>query len=322
MGTFGDVVISTAVLPALQEKFPGCQIDFLTSSRSSVVVQNHPAISQVHQFDHFWISPVSSRCKAVLHHLRTRSTVLQELKQMSYDLAIDLYPYFPNAIPLLAQTTIPTLIGYPTGGFRKLLTHCVEWHFSDCYMGYAHLHLLQYLQIDITKYSGLPDYCYKSASSEYIVIHMGSLQSNKEWAPQKWTALISRLERNGFKVLLTGKGSRESHICAQVAGKTQALNLSDQLDWNQFVKTVQEARLFITVDSVGVHLTAASKTPTVELLTGMNVANMWVPPSPTHITLSCDLPCNPCLQKQGCTRMHCIQDITVEMVYEAARSLL
>jgi ADP-heptose:LPS heptosyltransferase len=273
------VVISTTVLPVLRKQYPDCQLAFLTSSESAIVLKKHPLVSKIHTFDHWYLHRHLGKCKAALHHLQQRRSVLRELAMENYDIAIDLYPYFPNSIPLLAQAQIPVRIGYPTGGFSKLLTHAIPWHFQDRYVGYAHLNLLQALDIDISQASPLPFYQYKKEPSPFTVVHMGSSDLAKEWDLNYWITLIQELETEGHIVLLTGKGTRETQMCAKVANRTTAKNLSNQLSWIEFVKTVQEAKLLISVDSVAVHIAAGALTPTLIYLTGAHPPQMWTPPT-------------------------------------------
>lgn len=274
IANFGDVVISTTVLPLIKQAYPDCEIGFLTSTNSKVVLENHPLISHLHTYDHWYLH----KCKAALH-FKTCKRLLKELRQTSYDLAIDLYPYFPNTIPLLAKSGIPIRIGYPTGGFSKLLTHSMPWQFPDRYASYAHHHLLTPLGIDITQASPLPFYRYGRQTKPYIVIHMGSSTPLKEWEESKWIELISKLKKDGHTIFLTGKGDRETAICNRVAEKTGVKNLADQLNWAEFVLKIQEAQLVISVDSAATHITAAVKVPLIVLFSKINPPEMWAPPS-------------------------------------------
>lgn len=315
IANFGDVVISTAVLPAIKKRFPHCEIGFMTSSMSAIVLKEHPLVARVHRFDHWYLHRHLGILKTLLSHWTSRKRLLQELKQVRYDIVIDLYSYFPNSIPLLAKSGIPVRIGYTTGGFSGLLTHPVTWNFYDRYVGCAHVHLLSLLGIDPSKTSPLPSYNYAKTKGDYIVVHMGSSQKLKEWEPEKWIALIRKLQANGEKVVLTGKGAREGDLCQFVAAQTAAKDLSNQLNWMEFVVTVQEARLLISVDSAAVHIAAAASTPTLGILSGINSFHMWTPPSPCYIGMMEQVPCAPCLNKDGCSTMACIKKIGVEESY-------
>jgi ADP-heptose:LPS heptosyltransferase len=338
IANFGDVVISTTVLPVLKKHYPNCEIGFLTGSAAGkAVLQHHPLVSKIHCFDHWYIHRGQGECKAALHSfwgprkplrfpglciaaLHHKMTSGQAVKEIhGYDIAIDLYPYFPNAIPLLAKAEIPIRIGYTTGGFSNLLTHPIEWHFHDRYVGFAHLHLLETLGIDTKGESPLPCYNYKRRQRDHVVVHMGSSSPLKEWDINRWIELIRRCEAAGWNICLTGKGLREQELCTQVAAATAAKNLCDQLDWADFVSTIQEARLLIAVDSAAVHIAAAASTPTIVLYAGMNSPHMWLPPNCKGVMQR--VPCAPCFNKKGCASMACIREIGVEEVLKQAKAV-
>lgn len=312
---FGDLIISTTVLPVLKKQYPHCEIGFLTGSApGKAVLKDHPLVSRVHFFDHCYLHRANGKCKAALHHKITLARALKEIRETRYDMAIDLYSYFPNAIPLLAKAKIPIRIGYTTGGFSNLLTHPVAWHFHDRYVGFAHLHLLETLGIATQEESPLPCYHFKKKQGDHVVVHMGSGSPLKEWSVPRWIELIKQCEARGWKICLTGKGAREGELCAQVTAATHATNLCNQLDWAGFVSTVQEARLLIAVDSAAVHTAAAASTPTIVLYAGMNSPHMWLPPNCKGMMQR--VPCAPCFNKNGCASMACIQEISVAEVLE------
>jgi len=324
IANFGDVVISTTVLPTLKSHFPNCEIGFLAATAVGKTVLEHiPWIARVHCIDH-WVFRCHSEgfCKAVLHYIIQARKLRKELKACQYDTAIDLYSYFPNAIPLLAKSRIPIRIGFPTGGFSNLLTHSVSWTFADRYVGYAHLHLLKVLGIDPSHENPLPAYNFKKNRSQHVIIHMGCSHALKQWKTDRWIQLILRLEKLGWKIVLTGKGGNEKKICDLVSAQTSATNLCNQLSWPAFVSTIQEARLVITVDSVAVHTAAGSLTPTLVIFSGINSANMWTPPCVSCKTLVNTIPCYPCFNRKGCSTMKCINEISVDDVFLEAVKLL
>lgn len=324
IANFGDVVISTTVFPVIKKKFPDCEIGFLAASAvGKIVLENHPLIARVHQLDHWALNSIcKNRCKAFLRYLIQKRQVRKEIKTCRYDVAIDLYSYFPNAIPLLAQCQIPIRIGYPTGGFSNLLTHSMKWDFSNRYIGYAHLHLLQALGIDTQNESPLPFYQFKNTQSNHVVVHMGASYILKEWRSDCWVQLVQKLEKLGHKIYLTGKGTGERKLCDWVSSQTSAVNLCDQLSWSDFVSAIQEASLLITVDSVPVHIAAGSLTPTLVLCSGINLPAMWTPPSFSCKALIHPVACCPCLNKKGCASMRCIQEISVDEVFREAVMIL
>jgi heptosyltransferase-3 len=281
------VVIATSVIPALQKHFPNATIDFLVHSMAKEVVIDHPAITKVHVFDHFYLKKT---VQAFVHHFKTAKIAKREIQACKYDLAMDLQPFFPNAVPFLHRSKIPFLLGYPTGGFEHLLNFSYP---KDCdfnaYMGQIHLQLLQHAGISAKTHTPLPYYPMTQEwlpffEKPYIVIHMGSSKTEKEWLREEWIVLIRELQKMA-PVILTGKGAKESKECARVAKDTGAKDLSDRLNWQQFSTAIQKAQLVITVDSSAVHLAAAAQVPCVIIFSEINPASLWVPQYPKCIAL-------------------------------------
>ncbi|MEN9654300.1 MAG: Lipopolysaccharide core heptosyltransferase RfaQ, partial [Chlamydiota bacterium] len=123
-------------------------------------------------------------------------------------------------------------------------------------------------------------------------------------------------------IYLTGYGDREMAVTKHVAEHTRAINLCNQLSWQEFGATLQRARLVISVDSAAVHLAAATQTPLIILFAGINCPTMWAPPYSLCRTIMAKVPCAPCLQKTGCPSMACIRDISVNQVYQTAVDLI
>jgi ADP-heptose:LPS heptosyltransferase len=318
----GDVVISTTVLPRIKKRFPGCKIGFLTSSASKVVLEGHPLVAKIHQWDHWVFSRGRCLCKAALHQWKSRRRLIKEIEAERYEVAVDLYSYFPNSVRLLAQAKIPVRIGYTTGGFSRLLTHPVEWDFHGRYVGYAHHYLLREIGIELNHEAPLPTNLGKREKGDRVIVHMGSGSSLKEWNRAKWSQLIRCLIERGKKVALTGQGEREAAQCKDVAMATGSEDLSNRLKWGQFVEVIQEAALLISVDSAAIHIAAASETPTVALFTGISSPYMWSPPTSCFRGVMSRVPCAPCFKKNGCLGMNCIQGIQVEEVLKYAWELM
>ncbi|MDP1607989.1 MAG: glycosyltransferase family 9 protein [Chlamydiales bacterium] len=317
-------MISTTVLPALKREFPGCEIGFLLASPAAELLQSHPFVDRVHVFDHWYANRRKGVFRAIVDHLRGGSRAIKEIRQMRYEIAIDLQPYFPNAIPLLFKAKIPVRIGYSTGGFSNLLTESVSW--SAEYMGRHHLNLLAHVKIDTSKDSPLPNYIVSQKPDcefppGYFAVHMGTAHCLKEWDEKKWIELICEMQKQGRKVILTGYGKEEQLRCDRVSLAAGCLNYCNRLGWSDFAFAIQQAKLVISVDSVTVHLAAGTKTPLIVLFAGMNDPGQWVPSYSKCRSIMKRVPCAPCFERRGCSHMSCIRDIEVKEVLEVISML-
>ena len=96
----GDVVTTTSVIPVVQSNFPNAEIDFLIGSCSKPILAHHPGIRKIHLLDHWKLnrSPISFLRKWWKYR-RMYKTALTSIKAESYDVALDVYYYYPNSIP-------------------------------------------------------------------------------------------------------------------------------------------------------------------------------------------------------------------------------
>lgn len=330
-GHLGDAVIASSVLPLLRAVWPETEIGLLVGSWSRMVLQGHPAVSRVHVLDHWKLDRSGAGpLERLRRYAATRRQALREIREAGYDVAVETYPFFPNAIPLLRQAGIPVLAGYTSGGFGALLTHPLPWTDSDRHVAEHHRDLLRALDPRFTRpaelRSSLPEWPAASslpaglAPGGYLVLHMGAGLALKEWPREKWSALVERLLAEGHTLVFTGKGEGQGEEADRViAGRERCHNLCDRLGWGDFVRTLAEARGVVTVDSVAGHLAAAADTPTVVLTSGMNRVAQWRPLGDAALPVSHPVPCAPCHRSRGCPEMTCVRGISVEEVLEAVR---
>jgi ADP-heptose:LPS heptosyltransferase len=314
----GDVVISTAALRAVREAYPEVTIGFLAGSWSRPILEGHPAVTTIHDVDHWKLSrrPISLREKFFLYRAMARN-VIRELREVHYDVAIDLFPYFPNAIPLLHRANIPVRIGYPSGGFGKLLTHPFPWKDRGEAVAAEQMRLLSPLGIHGA--SLLPHLPYSPIDlpsdlpkSRFLLFHMGPPTSPKAWGLTKWRELADEMLRRGYDVVFTGSTDEEFRTAAQMGLRIH--NACGRLTWRQWAWLIQCADAIVTIDSAAGHIASAYRKKVVVLFTGIDQIDRWKPVHPESAALIERVPCAPCHRKRGCSAMTCVRGISVEAV--------
>ena len=277
---FGDVVLATAALQALHERYPESSIGFLVVSPCQVILEDHPLVDRVHTLDHWKLNRSDkSIFKKILTYYKQKRRVIQELKAQQYDVAIDLYPFFPNAALVLWQAKIPMRVGYESGGFGPLFTHSHRW--KEQHVILAHLELLHCLDIKTPHQMPSP-YLVRDASvppmdKEYVVIHMGSGLRAKEWPLKKWAEVVSILSDHKVPIVFTGRGSREKENIHHFL--PYGIDLSDRLEWKEFCGVIAEAKVLVGVDSVAAHVAGAYSVPALVIYTGPDALEIWKPSS-------------------------------------------
>jgi len=334
----GDAVLATSVLPALKSAFPQVSLGMLVGGWSKNVVTDHPLLDHVHHLDHWKLNREDiSFWNKMVRHRTTFGKALQEIRKINYDIAIDLYPYFPNSIPLIYRAKIPCRIGYTSGGFGALLTHRKEWKDLDQSVCFYHFDLLKEIGVpestrallkvllkkdEVGRVDGLRQKW--GIPQEYVVIHMGTGAFPKEWPASHWKKLIARLtEEQRIFCLLTGKGCREMSLSEAVQQELPSvLNLCNKLEWDELTAIIQGASCLVGVDSVAGHVAAATGTPSVLIYSGISSLIHWKPLSEDCHVLTHQMPCAPCFRKTGCETMACVRQVNVDAVYHKVVSLI
>jgi ADP-heptose:LPS heptosyltransferase len=327
----GDVLIASAVLPSLRAAYPNAQFGFLIGSWAKPVISAHPDITWFHYVDHWKINRNALPIwKKLRHYWRGRQQALHDIRTVGYDLAIDLYYYFPNFIPLLWQSGIPLRIGYVSGGFGPLLTHALKWEERDCHVMDYQKDLLRILGLreevldkvwpflprqDEAFWKTLADRLGLQAQ-QYIVLHMGTGSPLREWPRESWRKLAKKLQESDLLLVFTGMGSREQlNIEFVVNGLDNYLNLCDQLRWSEYVEVIAHARIVLGVESLSGHLAAAAQVPNIFIKSGITHPLHWVPFNSKGQEITFEMPCSPCYISTGCTDMECVTGIKPAAIY-------
>jgi ADP-heptose:LPS heptosyltransferase len=335
----GDAILATSVLPVLKAAFPDAQFGFLIHPGSIDVFTDNPKIAWLHTIIHWNLNRQNLPFwKKLLSYLKSRSKLLQEIKAIDYDLAIDLYPYFPNSIPLLFSAKIPLRLGWMSGGFGGLLTHGLEWEDSLGHVVDWHKHVLSKL-IPCQKFLTVakPEIYSSEAISHqwteismklaikenFIAFHIGAGGAYKYWPTQYWQQLASLCLNVGKSIVLLGHGVEEERICHEIAGDNNSAihNLSGKLSWGLMTEAIGRSKLLIGLDSSSGHIAAAKEIPSVSIYTGITQTRTWRPYHPLSRVLLHTVPCSPCYLKTGCEGMECVRLVTPSVVFKEIMSL-
>jgi ADP-heptose:LPS heptosyltransferase len=346
-GQLGDAVIATSMLRPVAAAFPGAHIGVICPSASAVVFEGHPHVRWIHRRDHWLEGRPLLQPRLLGKRLRRlvggEARLRRDIEAVGYDIAIDLYPFFPNHPRLFADAGIPVRVGYVSGGGGPLLTHPIPWRDSRQHTSQQHHALLRALRPDV----GAEALAYDLPSipredrdrgarllegvglreGRYIVLHPGSGNPLKTWPRERWVDLIHRLSSTDIadrpRVVLTGAGAAERRVIDELIAHTPAaVSLCDQTSWQTFRYVVANARAVVGSDSVAAHLAAASGVPCIAIMAAMSDPEHWRPLGGLAIALTADVSCAPCFQSAGCSTMACVRDVSVDRVGAAVQELL
>lgn len=346
-GHLGDAVLATAAIRLLRESLPDAEIGVLVPSWARPVVTAHPAIRWIHTVDHWKLNrQLSSRSARWLRHRRTLRDAVAGIEAVGYDVAVDLYPYFPNSAPLLWRAAIPCRIGYESGGLGALYTRALPWNARrrNWHTVEQHRELLRQIPGIAASAASLPmryalpphapaarDAAARLVGEEslapggvgYVVVHPGAGNPRKEWTVDGWQRVARPLAERGIHLVFTGHGAAQAEMVERIITDTPGCtNLAGRLDWDAFRAVVAGARALIGVDTVAAHLAAAEDVPVVVLSAGMSDIEHWHPVGRECVVLQAPVECAPCHRGAGCATMACVRGISPEQVEDATLRIL
>ncbi len=287
-GGLGDVVLCSGVVAEIKRRFPNCKIGFIVLKQSKIALETLPHIDWIHE-DTFRIVPGQTRLHQIIELLKCifleHPKLAKQIKNVGYDCAIELRPFFPNLIPLFWKSKIPLRIGFTSGGNSKLLNAPVPWA-KNQYLPHCYWDLLAKLRItkgesdSLMQTMVLKETPLFSMQKPYIIFHLCSSAEQKDFSFEFWRILYKKCKEREAFIYFTGKGDRDQRIIQQVIDDEQ-YNLCNKLSWTEFVQCIQQSRGIVSVDSAPVHLAASFNVPCALLFKNTKFPEIWMPNIPT-----------------------------------------
>jgi len=157
----------------------------------------------------------------------------------------------------------------------------------------------------------------------FLSLAIASKVNATDWGVENWKALMPSLRRefpNHGVVFVGAKEDRclSGEVAAKWTGK--ALNLSGDLSPRESAAVMQQADLFLGIDSGPMHLAASVGIPCVAIFSGRNRPGTWFPFGDAHEVIYHKTECSGC-NLDVCTieKKKCILSISVAEVVDAAR---
>lgn len=337
LGDIGDVVLTTPCIQALRANFPKARLVVMVREKAAELLTGFP-----------WLDEVISVRKArggVFGEMIGQFGFVRALRAHGFDLAIDLRTGTRGAIMARlsgARRRIGFFADNEAWWRNRLFTDLLQYDYTPDL--HVKDHLLALLEaFGISAHQREPKLMVSDSmlaeadrllaginhnSGPLVAVQPFSLWQYKEWGREKYVALIRWLvTTHRATVLITGGGAEHARAeeikrdcgdgCHNLAGKT-SLAL--------YAALLSRCRLFIGVDSAGLHIAAAVGTPTVSLF-GPSSPISWAPLGQGHMVVQVvkkDFPCVPCRQKgcNGSGKSRCLDELSVEQVLTAVTAQL
>ena len=335
LGDIGDVVLTVPCIRALRENYPQARIVVAAWDKAAELLDDCPWLDQV--------LAITKRSRSLWAEIIFQIDFFRNLRSLHCDLAIDLRTGTRGAIMAFLSGASQRLGFYAEDGKlwrNRIFTSLLHREYTPGQ------HVVDYLlclleAFGVTVQNRTPELFVSDeklvkiemllaenaveAGRLLVALQPFSLWQYKEWGKEKYVALICWLIENlNAVVLVTGsKGEQDrAEEIVRNCGK-RCYNLAGQTSIAMYAALLKKCRLFIGVDSSGLHIAAAVGTPTVSFF-GPSSPASWAPRGAQHLVVQKNLSCVPCRQK-GCgdsEKSRCLDELTVAEVLTAASNQL
>jgi heptosyltransferase-2 len=325
----GDAILTTPAVRAVRKNFPDAEVSILAKPWVAPIFYNNSDI------DHIMVYDSEGRHNGWSGRVR----LSRSLRDGRFDLAILLQNAFEAAL-LAYLAGIPRRLGYKTDGRHLLLTHGLPLeprlkrvHEIEYYLGILEGAGLRSDGRELTlRVSDKERHEAEAFLSEYQVnsgqplvgISPGATYGPaKRWFPERFAALCDRLQESSGACIVILGGPDDAAIGDQVSHfmEIPPVNLCGKTTLRQAVSVIDRCHLLVTNDSGLMHVAAALDIPLVAIFGSTNPVTTGPSGSRSHI-VKVPMDCSPCL-KTSCPEDHrCMEEISVDQVYEVAETLL
>ena len=333
IGDIGDVVLSLPAVRALRENFPRANIVVAVREKAKELIEDCRWATNV-------IS-INEEKRTWIEEIKYQKRFFSRLRRFHFDLTIDIKPGDRGAIIALISGAQQKVSFYAKDGKlwrNRVFTNLAAnkpvpgGHMAEYYLSLLKTYhiktdkiwpehdVLEYRQQEtrtLLKKEGVP------SDRPIIAVQPFSLWKYKEWGVDKYIQLINWLILNyDFSIIITGslgEKARADEIIKKCPRNTY--NLAGKTSIGILPAVFKACRLFIGVDSAGVHIAAAVGLPTVCIF-GPSSYISWAPRGAQHRVVYKDFPCVPCYQK-GCgdsEYSRCLEELTLEEVMSVVKS--
>jgi lipopolysaccharide heptosyltransferase II len=313
LSSMGDIVLTTAFVRILKNKFPDAEIDFLLNDSFADIYKFNPHISKI-----------------IRYNKNYNAKQIKELKNSlkDYDYIFDL------------QKNRRSL--FLTKGISGEICKIKKDYLNKLSLVYFKRSLYPEIRTIHQKYmdtasvldlkddeKGLEIWLEKEEKTKIydatpykntIVLAPGAFHNTKKWLPERFKELAEKIiEDTAFDIKLTG-GKGDADVCGYIAGSNHRIqNYAGKTSILETAELINGCRAIVTNDTGVMHIAVARQVPTIAIF-GSTVKDFgFAPFRAKHKIIEKDISCRPCthIGRKKCPKQHfrCMADITVDDVY-------
>jgi len=324
--SLGDIILSTAGLRAIREKFSS-KITFLVGEESKSLLLRCPHI------DELLVCDFKNKDKGFLGLLK----LARVLRKKNFDIIIDLQNNRKSHI-LSVLSLCQNRYGYDNKKFGFLLNHRVKNDLTPMPPINHQFRILNMLGVELKDpflelWPGEEDRLYveELLSAQWLgqnqkVIGI-NISASPRWQTKSWPlenliVLCQELGRRDMRVVITGteKDYQAAETLMAAAKNVKIINTCGKTNINQLACLIKRCNIYLSPDSAPLHIAASVGTAFIAFFGPTDPAR-HMPPAKNYVLLKKDLPCAPCY-KSKCKTKACMKLIRPEEVLGAINKLL
>jgi len=340
MSSLGDILHTTPVLQAIRETNPSAKIGWATSDIWAQAIQHNPLVDEIFLIPKsYWRQGHWARLAKMGRAWREHTQVVAAIRRADYQLSIDVQESLLSAL-IVRAAGVPHRAGFEDARdlsrwLLNLPVHCPASHFGPrdrplalaAALGFRATKPRMYFPIleeDRQAVRAMMEKWDLDAALPLVVLVPSTSWASKCWAPERFAALGDRLVRECGATIVVLGAKPDRLRCEAVLTQMEeaAIPLVGQTTLRQSGALLEQASLCVAGDTGPLYIAAALGTPVLGLFGPTTSGAMFKEFEPHRIIHYPDR-CRCYLRsKRFCRYGDCMEAISVEETFQAARALL
>jgi heptosyltransferase-2 len=251
----GDVILASALLESLHEKFPESKIDFVLRKGNEALFQGHPFLNRIY----IWNKKKNK--------IRNLFSLIAEVRKEKYDLVFNLQRFFSSGlIAFLSRAKAKS--GFDKNPFSFVYSRKVKHEIGNGSHEISRNHkLVEAFAAPLLKpklYPSENDFrkveAYKS--TPYICIAPASVWFTKQFPIAQWIRFVDLVPVN-YTIYILGS-SGDSKLAEEIVAGVKRRGVADlcgRLSFLESAALMKDARMNYVNDSAPLHIASAMNAP-------------------------------------------------------------
>lgn len=329
LGSIGDIILTSAVIRCLRNKYPEATIDFVVKKAFVETVNSNPNIDNIIVFD------------TKTNEKQEISRIRKIIREKKYTQIIDLHNNIRSKrISLFNKTKVTTyskqwfkrwlLINFKINRYNKITPVFLRYFEAVRNLNLSYDN--QYTDFFVSKTSEnfvrnwLDEN--KIDIENFVAVAPGAAWKNKQWRKEGYVEVINKLLENNTKNVVLVGGNADKDVCNYILKHTDSRVMSSAgvFSISETSALLSLCKLLICNDTGVMHIAQALKKPILATFGATTKELGFFPIENCSKVAEVDIKCRPCTQKgrNYCPKKHfkCMNEISAEMVIDMANELL